>query len=59
MKIKINRNGGSAVVVILILLGIMLIFAAANTATVNWLTRQVKLVEQQQIHRLAGHHPTK
>jgi len=39
--------------VILILLCIMLIFVAANTATVNWLRREVILVEQRQTKRLA------
>ncbi len=50
-----RRHGqdGSAVMVILILLFIMVIFVAANTITLNTLRRQVKLVEQRQIQRLA------
>jgi Tfp pilus assembly protein PilX len=46
-------QGGSAVLVILVLLGIMLIFVAANTANLNWLRRQVNVVDQRQTQRLA------
>ena len=46
---------GSAVLVILILLGIMVIFVAGNTATVNWLRREVNVVDKQQVQRLARH----
>jgi hypothetical protein len=43
---------GSAVVVILILLCIMLLFVAANTATVNWLRGEIKTVDKHQVERL-------
>ncbi|MGD0813595.1 MAG: hypothetical protein ABSA83_08340 [Verrucomicrobiota bacterium] len=46
-------QGGSAVIVVLILLFMMVIFVAANTVTVNWLRRQVNVVEKHQIQRLA------
>jgi CBS domain containing-hemolysin-like protein len=46
-------QGGSAVLVILILLFIMVIFVAANMATLNWLRRQVNVVDKHQTHRLA------
>jgi type II secretory pathway component PulK len=46
-------QGGSAVLVILILLFIMVIFVAANTATLNWLRRQVNAVDKHQTQRLA------
>jgi uncharacterized membrane protein YvbJ len=45
-------QGGSAVIVILILLFIMVVFVAANTVTVNWLRRQVNVVDKHQIQRL-------
>jgi hypothetical protein len=48
-----QRQGGSAVLVILVLLGIMLIFVAVNTANLNWLRRQVNVVDQRQTQRLA------
>jgi type II secretory pathway component PulK len=50
-----RRRGqsGSAVVVVLVLLFIMVVFVTANTITLNSLRRQVKLVEQRQIQRLA------
>jgi hypothetical protein len=44
---------GSVVIFVLALLFIMVIFVAANTVTVNWLRRQVNVVEQHQIQRLA------
>jgi len=56
MKTNISNrrgNSGSALLVVLALLMIMVIFVAANTATTNWLSRQVKLVDQREIHRLA------
>jgi len=39
--------------VVLILLFIMVVFVAANTATLNWLRRQVNLVDKRQTQRLA------
>jgi hypothetical protein len=50
-----STETGSAVLVILILLCIMVVFVTANTVTVNWLRRQVSLVEKQELHRLAAH----
>jgi len=48
-----QSQGGSAVLVILILLCMMVIFVLANTATLNWLTQEVKLVDKRQTQRLA------
>jgi hypothetical protein len=48
-----KARGGFAVLIVLILLGIMVVFVAANTATVNWLKRQVTVVDQHQTRRLA------
>lgn len=48
-----RAQNGSAVMVVLILLFIMVVFVSANTVTVNWLRRQVNLVEKQEIHRLS------
>ena len=48
-----QREGGSAVMVVMILLVIMLIFVMANTVTLNLLRRQVMLVDQHQARRLA------
>ena len=50
-----TRQGqrGSAVLVILILLCIMLLFVMANTVTLNQLKRQVMVVDQHQTQRLA------
>jgi type II secretory pathway component PulK len=61
MKInpQLNRSRrGSAVIVMLALLFMMVISVAANTVTVNWLRRQVKLVDQREVQRLAGHTTT-
>jgi type II secretory pathway component PulK len=48
-----SRESGSAVIFVLILLFIVVVFVAANTVTLNTLRRQVKLVEQRQVQRLA------
>lgn len=47
-----NAESGTATMVILILLAIMLVFVMANTATVNWVRWQIKDVEKHQIQRL-------
>jgi Tfp pilus assembly protein PilX len=48
-----QSQGGSAVIVILILLCIMVLFVMANTATLNWLRQQVNVVDKHQTQRLA------
>jgi len=45
---------GSAVIVILALLGIILLLVAANTKTVQWVRAEVRLVDQRQTARLAA-----
>ena len=45
---------GSAVIVMLAMLGIMVLLMAANTATVSSLRREIKLVDQRQRARLAA-----
>jgi hypothetical protein len=49
-----TRNG-SAVMIILILLGIMVVLAAANTAALNRLRERVNIVDQRQTRRLAAY----
>jgi Tfp pilus assembly protein FimT len=44
---------GSAVLIILVLLTIMVVLAAANTSTLNRLGQRVKMVDQRQVRRLA------
>jgi hypothetical protein len=53
-------EGGFAVLVVLAFLAIMVVLVGANVRSVNWLRREVKLVEKQQVDRLmrlAGHPP--
>jgi Tfp pilus assembly protein PilX len=45
---------GSAVVVILALLAILVLLVAANTQTVRWARAEVRLVDQRQTARLAA-----
>jgi len=45
---------GSAVIVMLALLSIMVLLMMANTRTVNWLRAEIKLTDQQQTARLAA-----
>ncbi len=49
-----QTRSGSAVVIMLVLLAIMVELAAANTATLNRLRERVKIVEQRQTRRLAA-----
>jgi hypothetical protein len=43
-----------AVIIVLAFLAIILIYLAGNARTLYWLERDLKLVEQKQVHRLAG-----
>jgi hypothetical protein len=55
MKITPQKNeAGLATIVFITLLAIMVLLAAANTAALIHLHRDVKLLEQQQIKRLNG-----
>lgn len=55
MKIIPQKNeNGFATIVFISLLAIMVMLAAANTAALIHLHREVKLLEQQQIKRLNG-----
>ena len=50
---RLRRSpGGSAVIVLLALLSVVLMLIAINIATLNRLTREVKGVEKRQIQRL-------
>jgi hypothetical protein len=43
---------GSAVLIFLILLSVMLVLVAANGRTLNSLKREIRLIEQSQVRRL-------
>lgn len=45
-------QSGSAVIVLLALLGIMLTFVAVNTVAIRSLQRELKLIEKKQVQRL-------
>ncbi len=47
------RQSGMAVIVVLALLAIILVYIGANARALHQLGRELKLVEQQQIHRVA------
>ncbi len=49
-----KSRDGSAVLIILVLLTIMVVLAAADTATLNRLAQRVKIVDQRQTQRLAS-----
>lgn len=49
-----KSRDGSAVLIILVLLTIMVALVAANTATLNRLRQRVKIVDQRQTLRLAS-----
>lgn len=58
MKIPLKKMGrrqdGLATIVFISLLAIMVLLAAANTAALIHLHREVKLLAQQQVKRLAA-----
>ena len=47
-----HRQAGSAVIVVLALLVIIMIYIAGNLRTLNSLDRELKLIERQQVRRL-------
>ena len=49
-----KNEAGSATVVLIALLAIMMILVTANTKSLFILHREVKLLEQQQVKRLDG-----
>lgn len=52
-----RRQSGSAVIVVMALLAIILIYVAGNLRTLTNLGRELKLLERQQIRRLQGASP--
>jgi hypothetical protein len=48
-----RKKDGSAVIVLLALLSIMVLYIFANLKTLNYLDRELKLVEKRQLQRLA------
>ena len=49
-----HSQSGMAVIIVLAFLAIILIYLAGNARTLHWLARDLKLVEQKQVKRLAG-----
>ena len=47
-----RRQSGSAVIIVMALLAIILVYVAGNLRTINSLGRELKLLEQQQTRRL-------
>jgi hypothetical protein len=52
-----RRQSGSAVIVVMALLAIILIYVAGNLRTLTNLGRELKLLERQQIRRLQNASP--
>ena len=52
VPIASRRNRGSAVVVMIVLLGLMLVFVFANVKTLHFMKRELKLIETRQLQRL-------
>jgi hypothetical protein len=53
-----STKRGSATIVMMVLLSLMLIFVLANLKTLNFLKRELKLIEQHQELRLTGGNQT-
>ena len=57
MKIPVTRFGndsGSAVMIVISLLGLLLTLSMGNTIVLNQLDRELWMVEQKQLHRYSG-----
>ena len=52
-----RRQSGSAVIVVMALLAIILVYVAGNLRTLTSLGRELKLLERQQIRRLQSASP--
>jgi hypothetical protein len=49
---QVRREQGSAAMVVIAILAIVLLYVAANLRTLEHLNREIKLVERRQVHRL-------
>jgi hypothetical protein len=58
IQLSMNRQGGSAVIVMLALLALILVFASANMRSLANLERETRKIEQKQIRRLEAHGAT-
>jgi len=47
-----RRQHGSALIMMLGLIAMLLVIATANNQSVTWLRRELRIVEQQQLQRL-------
>ena len=47
-----RRQRGSALIMMLGLIAMLLVIATANNQSVTWLRRELRIVEQQQLQRL-------
>ncbi len=52
LPVELRCKNGSAVIVLLALLSLMVLFVFANLKTLNYLSRELKLVERRQIERV-------
>lgn len=53
-----RRQAGSAVIIVMALLAIMLVYVAANLRTLSNLLRELRLLERQQTRRLQTSTPS-
>jgi hypothetical protein len=54
VRIESRNSHGSAVIVVIVLLGLMLIFVFANLKTLHFMDRELKLIEKRQLQRLSA-----
>lgn len=52
LPVEFRRKNGSAVIVLLALLSLMVLFVFANLKTLSYLSRELKLVEKRQLERV-------
>jgi hypothetical protein len=47
-----TRQSGTAVIVVLVIIAILMIYVAGNIRTLHNVGKELKLIEQKQVHRL-------
>jgi type II secretory pathway component PulK len=58
IQLSMNRRGGTALIVMLALLALILVFVSANMRSLANLERETRRIEQRQIRRLESHGAT-
>jgi hypothetical protein len=53
-----TRQSGTAVIVVLVIIAILMIYVAGNIRTLHNVGKELRLIEQKQVHRLEKPQPS-